>query len=102
MPDGTNPAVPLTDMRSILEPSSKPVAEIARKVRVALKRVFPCHLTRFSVRSQGSPALLRVRWCGGPIEEDVERVVNAVTSGTQVSVVYARWVFAGVSRVAPA
>jgi hypothetical protein len=79
---------------------SKPVAEIAKQVRLALKRVFPGHVTGFSVRS--SPALLRVRWCGGPVEEDVERVVNSITSGTQVATVYVRWVFVGVGHAVPA
>jgi hypothetical protein len=76
------------------------VAEVARKVRTALKRNFPGQVTRFSVRS--SPALLRIRWCGGPVEEDVERVVNAVTSGTQIATVYVRWVPVEVPRAVPA
>lgn len=84
--------------RLLSKPVSQPVAEIAKQIRVALKRAFPGHL--FSVRS--SPALLRVRWCGGPVEEDVERVVRAVTSGTQVATVYIRWVFVGVPRAVPA
>jgi hypothetical protein len=77
---------------------SKPVAEVAKQVRLALKRAFPGQVTGFSVRS--SPALLRVRWCGGPVEEDVERVVNAViTEGSPVAAVFARWSIVGVGHL---
>ena len=79
---------------------SKSAAEIAKQVRLALKRAFPGHVTGFSVRS--SPALLRVRWCGGPVEEDVESVVDAVISGTQVAVVYVRWAVVSSPHVVPA
>ena len=71
--------------------TSRPAAEIARQLRAALRREFSGHLTDFSVRSQSSPALIRARWCGGPEEEEVERVVGDVTSGTWVAAIYAGW-----------
>ena len=81
--------------------TSRPAAEIARQVRAALRREFSGHLTDFSVRSQSSPALIRVRWCGGPEEEEVERIVGDVTSGTWVAAIYAGWAFTSFSPTAP-
>jgi hypothetical protein len=68
-----------------------PVVETTEQVCAALTCAFPRHIS-FTVCRQETQAgvLLQVLWRDGPIEAEVEHVVNAITEGICITRVYVR------------